>query len=209
MIEMFKGKRDGFTLIELLVVVAIISILAAILLPALSKAREKARQARCMNNLKQISLAFFMYVGDYDGYCFYRLGNQAGTEVWWVYQAESGFSRRYLGFHRVEDLYKLGHILDCPTQPSGGLQKCDYGYTMRLSFKKLDRVPTPAQKVMFTCCNPWKVSPAGQMNYKSGYCYWQDAMTWLHSGGSNFAFCDGHVSWHRQGEITNSNYYIP
>jgi len=67
-------KKNGFTLIELLIVVAIIAILAAMLLPALSRAREKARSALCINNLKQIGVAVHMYINDYHGLIPYKPG---------------------------------------------------------------------------------------------------------------------------------------
>jgi len=59
-------RRAGFTLIELLVVIAIISILAAILFPVFAQARQKARESACIGNLRQIGLAFRMYVTDWD-----------------------------------------------------------------------------------------------------------------------------------------------
>jgi prepilin-type N-terminal cleavage/methylation domain-containing protein/prepilin-type processing-associated H-X9-DG protein len=66
--RMCRRLRAGFTLIELLVVVAIIAILAAMLLPALASAREKARRSSCMTNLSQTAKALESYTGDYNGY---------------------------------------------------------------------------------------------------------------------------------------------
>jgi prepilin-type N-terminal cleavage/methylation domain-containing protein/prepilin-type processing-associated H-X9-DG protein len=60
------GRRSAFTLIELLVVIAIIAILAAILFPVFAQAREKARQAACLSNFKQVSTSIMMYIQDYD-----------------------------------------------------------------------------------------------------------------------------------------------
>ena len=70
----------GFTLIELLVVIAIISILASFLLPTLRTAREKSRQSVCMNNLRQLGMAFLMYASDTDG--FLPLEYKTGLGGW-------------------------------------------------------------------------------------------------------------------------------
>src|SRR5438876_9524548 len=66
MVSVLRSRRGGFTLIELLVVVAIIAILAAILFPVFAQARERARQATCTSNVRQLSLGVMMYVQDND-----------------------------------------------------------------------------------------------------------------------------------------------
>src|SRR5689334_19194792 len=104
----FAQKRRAFTLIELLVVIAIIAILAAILFPVFAQAREKARTASCLSNIKQVALSWQMYLQDYDetmvpAFVYDGTAPNGITQVWWP---------------KLQDPYvKSWAIYHCPSAP--------------------------------------------------------------------------------------------
>ncbi len=191
-------SRKGFTLIELLVVIAIIAILAAILFPVFARAREKARQTSCLNNVKQIALGVHMYITDNDGGLpSYRMGGGSLSGVKWQ--------------HMIGPYLQNAQIQLCPsgdkTYPYGSGTRTTlshYGWNYNYlsghysstssRAKIIDEVTHPAETIAI---GEKVAGGLGGVLYSPS-----QATTWpgynapdVHSGGSNFAFCDGHAKW--------------
>ncbi len=108
-----RAARRGFTLIELLVVIAIIAILAAMLLPALSKAKEKSRGILCMSNMRQTTLAHKLYADDHEG--VFVMHGKAGGDVRNVFYATNPNATYWPDCLRNEGYIKSFDVYECPS----------------------------------------------------------------------------------------------
>ncbi len=208
---MKHSTRAGFTLIELLVVIAIIAILAAILFPVFAKAREKARQASCLSNLKQHGLAMNQYVTDYDGTYppIHDVNNPTGR----YYVSNGTVAGFFWSWEDITQPYIKNtqlHVCPSASDTSGNSPAHSYTYNYYFgawSFPTIDsQVVQPASKGLL-----------GERGTSACYHYiytGSDNGGQIHNDGGNMLMADYHAKWFKwstvyYGKASTQPYFQP
>jgi len=218
--------RRGFTLIELLVVIAIIAILASILFPVFARARENARRASCMSNLKQIGLGVMQYTQDYDEHLPKNAVVLSAAAIFPSSSSASGAT--WLWWHEIYPYVKSTQLFICPSTDAtwkgdyypinaAGSSYAPYAYNTNLSSgPSLAAIPQVAITPLIgdstyylmdpdhdcatghtATINPWCTSGTGDNN---------DAPLPRHLETFNMAFADGHAKSQKTGDwLTESS----
>lgn len=211
-------RRAGFTLIELLLVIAILAVLAALLLPGLSRGRASAQRAQCVGNLRQLGLATHMYWDDNNGACFrWELGPTNGGRLYWFgwlqdgaegqrqYDATPGALFPYLRGHNVGVCPALNYFTAQFKLKATGAAY-GYGYNRFLSGTpanpvRMSRVRNPSAIALFADAaqvNDFQ-APASKSNPLLEEWYYVDTTTnypnghFRHGLRAEVVFCDAHA----------------
>jgi prepilin-type N-terminal cleavage/methylation domain-containing protein len=207
-----RRQKKAFTLIELLVVIAIIAILAAILFPVFARARENARRASCLSNLKQIGLGAMMYSQDYDGNYMIHYDATPGNAKLWP--------------QILQPYLKSAQIFDCPSathKNTGGYDsQISYGLNYWLSrYYYSDAtesgITKPSETVLITETTNYANTAGYYLIYPSyyGYTYPTSSaygfdstsayslLAERHFDGVDVVWADGHAKWVKTSLLKN------
>jgi len=207
--ERQKQPHRLFTLIELLIVIAIIAILASMLLPTLSKAREKSRTISCTNNLKNIGLMFDYYTNDNQGFYPNYYAGAPGLGVfrtWYGKMMQAGYTADIKVYFCPSDYMDTNHSLDTILKTdyiiSYGYNLCfslnyDNGSKTPNSLVKTNNIKVPS-KTILVVDSQWPL-PAATFSGAGRYYVYPSASTdgvaWpYHQSAANVLWADAHVS---------------
>lgn len=230
MIHQKVTRKTAFTLIELLVVISIIALLAAILFPVFGRARENARRASCLSNLKQIGIGIMQYTQDYDEKYPSNFPSVAGNGItqtdaskpgfkYGVNDGRSGALLNWVTWMDLIDPYvKSVQIYDCPsvinrTIPSYGYSTAVGGTTNSANYYgvtsngplSLASVLRPSQVFLLMDYNSIYsiyMNPTDVLSYLNST---DTTVVGRHFDGASICFTDGHVKWLSRERLKSQN----